>query len=74
MRKKKATCPAGTAVARNSANKPYPHHASVSRLQQLLTSLLLMTENPNLDAIDRTSAWSIFERLLRKYIEVRHGL
>ena len=75
MRKEKATGRTRATVApQRSVSRSYPDHAPASTLRQIITGLFIMAESPNLDANDRTLAWSWFDRSLRQYVEVRHGL
>ena len=73
--KKKATRRGGTAVAgKKSVSQLYRHQAPVSILPELVAGLLFMTQIPNLGRKDVALAWSWFEQVLRRYIEVRHGV
>jgi len=51
----------------------YPPAANLSRLQELVVSLLIMAQSANLDTKDHAMAWSWFDQTLRQYVEVRHG-
>ena len=62
----------------NSSHKEvhqvYPPAANLSRLQELVVSLLIMAQSANLDTNDHAVAWSWFDQTLRQYVEVRHGI
>ena len=75
-KKRKATdCRTRAAVARGiSVKQSYPDRAPASTLQMLITGLFILAESPYLDINDRALAWSWFDRSLRQYVEVRHGL
>ena len=48
--------------------------SNLSRLSDLVTGLFIMTQSPSLDNNDRELARSWFDKTLRQYVEVTHGI
>ena len=68
MRKEESRGLAGHSGGDETTQQVYSPASNLSRLQDLIASLLLMTENPNLDATDRAAVWGSFALLLERYV------
>jgi hypothetical protein len=74
MRNEKSHRPGRANSGDNQHHSDYPEQSRLSRLQELVVSLLIMTQRANLDTNDHAIAWSWFDHTLRQLVEVSHDI